>query len=767
MRLFAGKSGDRAAGGRIWPECCVIGLILLTAAVVRFSFLHECLHYPHLIKIENGHGDPYCFYAFANDIANSWRYMLGLPPVSTDSRWIDHLANPYLQEQNRIYLRPPGYPFFLSVLLALSGTPDMPVRVAQICLGLGTVLLVYIAARMLFGRMAAAAAGLFAATYWILPLYDVMLHAPVLSAFLIMASLVSLLKWQNAVNNNWAFVAGITQSALVITAPACVLFVPVSLAWVGLVAADVNALLRRNYSRVRFRTAAAQMLAFSLGFAAIFSPVLIRNYKAEGRLTMPSSGIGWTLYLGAHPNSNGTHTFETDPRIEADLYREWREWSKSQPGGELTMNEASVFLGKKALDFITDDPRRYLGLVAKRFMMFWGAREVTHVTRDGVIGRVSLLRFLPVGFAGLLAAGIAGLVFLFLPPGKKIALQGESTGRETAMGVLLLCAFLFLWSLPYYFLIVGNLYRVPIIPLMCVLSGFGVTSLLRWVCSGRVPVRLALAVSLLACAWTGGLFSQVSYDSEVLFWVNEGTGPAGTDLSNIQEECGIIGLALSRFPRDDELWLCAADFFQGHGMAEKALETLAHLVRTGNTDAFRVEAAFRYMAHPAVRNQPGEVEAMCRMALQAVPHNPWLWAALGKLLISLPNREEEAVAALENAVNNRTKDADVYLELGKYYRKTRQFECALDRFNSGISVQPDNFWCGWHKARLLMERFEYERALAEACRVLALSYDSKTTCRALAIIEKSHRALGHQEDADMVRSDIMALCGPTGGPDLN
>lgn len=220
---------------------------------------------------------------------------------------------------------------------------------------------------------------------------------------------------------------GLLWSAIGLSNPTVLIFLPVSGLWLSMGAADW-----------RRRVSGALLSAFV--FLLCLTPWTVRNWLAFGRFVPMRGNFGAELYLGNGPGATGLLMEYDQPMQDPSQLRLYAQM------GEIPY---AKMRSKEAFGVIRRDPRHFAGDTLKRVFFFWGS--VPHPTDDAPwveYGRN--LNFVVTSVCGLL--------------GLALALK-----RRAPAAGLFAWAFLLL-PLVYYFVTVHARFRHPLEPLMAVLG---------------------------------------------------------------------------------------------------------------------------------------------------------------------------------------------------------------------------------------------------------------------------------------------------------
>lgn len=201
-------------------------------------------------------------------------------------------------------------------------------------------------------------------------------------------------------------------------------------------------------------------IASALLFFAAISPWMVRNYRVFHRVIFIRDNFGAELRLGNGPGAEGIWMEWLHPTQNAV------EFQKYSSLGELAYVHQR---GEEAVSFIRDNPFRFAGLCAKRFVYFWAGtpRAVNWKTgSDAWKNIASMVEFRNSGYLALSVLAFGGL-WLTIRSGNRAA--------------FLFSTLLLIYPLVYYAVFPHPRYRHPIEPVMLILAAFLVsqTSTLR------------------------------------------------------------------------------------------------------------------------------------------------------------------------------------------------------------------------------------------------------------------------------------------------
>ena len=225
-------------------------------------------------------------------------------------------------------------------------------------------------------------------------------------------------------------------------------------------------------------------LLVGIVFTLVIMPWVVRNSLLHNQLTGIETSMGYNLYLGYHPQGNGSFIF--GPSL--DLLSIMDDSERDQVGMH------------KAISFIIETPERFFPLIINRLGFFFGLekRVLMYFYSNNLVGYIST----PVL---LIISAVLLLPFVFISVS---ALLGFSLMRWNSQTILLLLL-LTLYLLPHIFILAEDRFHLALIPFCAILGtqfwavGFQAISA-RWHESIRgrwLTALLLLGIFLLILNW--------------------------------------------------------------------------------------------------------------------------------------------------------------------------------------------------------------------------------------------------------------------------
>ncbi len=220
-------------------------------------------------------------------------------------------------------------------------------------------------------------------------------------------------------------------------------------------------------------------LPIALAFALTVSPWIIRNSLLHHKLTGIETSMGYNLYLGYHPQGNGSFVFGPSLNLLSIL----DDAERDRVGTE------------EAIGFIRAQPERFLPLALNRLGFFFGLekRVLMYFYGNNLVGFIPFPLLLTLFLVILLPFVIVGLS----------AALGASLLRWNPPTILLALLF-FAYITPHVFILSEDRFHLALIPFLAILASLfwtgGWNSLAarrRASRAGKVAVALALLAALL------------------------------------------------------------------------------------------------------------------------------------------------------------------------------------------------------------------------------------------------------------------------------
>ncbi len=226
-------------------------------------------------------------------------------------------------------------------------------------------------------------------------------------------------------------------------------------------------------------------ILIAVTFALTISPWIVRNSLLHNKLTGIETSMGYNLYLGYHPNGNGSFVF--GPSL--DLLPILDDAERNKVGTE------------KAIDFINAEPERFIPLAINRLGFFFGLekRVLMYFYSNNIIGFVPLPLLLTI-------SAVLMLPFAVISTSAALGLSLLRWKHEHNLLGLLFVSYV----IPHVFILSEDRFHLALVPYITILAaqfwvnGFGALSV-RWCEStvGKAIVIIGIScVLLLLLNWS-------------------------------------------------------------------------------------------------------------------------------------------------------------------------------------------------------------------------------------------------------------------------
>ena len=377
---------------------------------------------------------------------------------------------------DRVFYQAPLYPYALGAALKLGLGLD-GIRLVQAILGSLACGLVALATARLFDRRAGVIAGLMLAFYPPAIFFDWLIQKSVLDGVLIACLLVLLTKTTTTVTPQRAAVVGVTVGCFALSRENAIVLLPALAVWCAV--------------RASRRTVA--ILALVAGAALALAPAVIRNSLVGHGLYFTTSQAGPNFFIGNQANASGTYAplrmGRGDPEVEEADATAIAETTAGRP---LRPSEVSRFWLRQSVIWISHHPFAWLRLLGWKLLLALNAQELVDTEDLSThAGHSFVLRALqPVWHFGvLLPVAVFGLAL--------------SWPQRRDVWWLYVTLLMFLASTVAFYVVAR--YRYPLVPVLVVFAGYGVSAGASWWRTTVPRRRFQMAALVLASGTVANL----------------------------------------------------------------------------------------------------------------------------------------------------------------------------------------------------------------------------------------------------------------------
>ena len=371
--------------------------------------------------------------------------------------------------------RAPLYPAFLALIYYIAGMGAgrfFAARLVQAGLGALMAPLTYHISQRLFPgiRPAAVTPAWAVACYPMLIIYPIGLATENIFLLLVLTSFYLLLKIPNSQTPNhssqhsslYALLSGLFLSLAALTRSVILPFAGLAVLWTWLVIKQKR-----------------EAILMALTMLLFIAPWVVRNSILDHKLTGIESSLGYNLYVGYHPDGNGSFLF--GPSL--DLVPILDDAERDQLGTD------------QALEFVRAEPGRLLPLALNRLGFFFGLekRALIYFYSNDLLG------YIPPSIL-LTIAAVLLLPFVMIVSS---AVLGLALARSNP-GMTLLYLLFFTYLLPHLLILSEDRFHLLLVPYFAILATRTWTGGLRafavrwWESlAGKITVSLAVFVVIL------------------------------------------------------------------------------------------------------------------------------------------------------------------------------------------------------------------------------------------------------------------------------
>ncbi|MBN2619504.1 tetratricopeptide repeat protein [candidate division WOR-3 bacterium] len=378
------------------------------------------------------------------------------------------------------FFHPPFYTYVLAAIFWLFGISITIVRILQILLDCVNILLLFLLARKTFDPAIALISCALYALYIPLIQFSVELLPPVLSIFLLLVSVLSLLIYLDRARTStrslwWLCIAGASYGLLIITLPNFLVCLPII---------AILLYFFMHWIAIRQRILLIGVFCVLAMIPAIATTV--RNIAYTGEKVFISYNGGVNFYIGNNPDIYTTVAIP--PGVE------WEKFTMIPYERERIENfaRASAYWYQQGFTYIMQHPLSWLWLMVKKTVLFFNAHEFPRNFDLAFFGRYSAIMKLPiVKLNVLLALGMTGMII--------IAARWRAVIKKRAL--VLIGAIFFSYALSIILFFIAARYRLPLVPFLTIFAAYALHLLFR-------SKKRAITILIAACALV--LFCLVS-----------------------------------------------------------------------------------------------------------------------------------------------------------------------------------------------------------------------------------------------------------------
>jgi len=523
-----------------------------------------------------------------------------------------------------VYMNP-IYPIFLSAVYSVFGADLTYVGVVQVILdAFSSVLLYLICVRAFKNKNMGLLASFIYACYGMAIFYTGFLMRATLSVFINLLLILVLLETMNKKRPVKWLAAGILIGFSALITSSTLLFLPLLAIWF--------------FSNFGFGRRITSLVIILIGILLIMAPFSYRNYVIEGRFSPFSVQGGFNFHIGNRSGATGTYV---PVRGVSDLpvvsITDSIKLARQETGRMLTPSEASGYWFSKSFRFISDNPRLFLLLSGRKFLLFWNNVELA-----SNLNFYFCKRYIPVLNMPLFSFGL-------IAPFAMLGLILAAKNRSPGLSLIAIFVTAYMVSLLLYF--VSARYRFPCTPFMIILGSYAVFRLGELKKESRIKDIFLYSLVLIAFS----VFVNIDY-----------------------------------FPVSSKNYFPTAHYNLGLAYAREDMLDEA-VAEYKNAIEIKGDYAYAYYNLGFAYNRKGLVDEAIEKYKKSIELNPQFDQAFNDLGIAYRRKGEmdEAIAAYQKAIEINPDFAQARYNLANVYSKKEMRAEAMAEYQKALEIDPD------------------------------------------------------------------------------
>ncbi len=565
------------------------------------------------------------------------------------------------------YFRGPLYPYFLALLLKITGDSIFWTRLLQMIFPSVSASLIYLIGRHVLSKKVGIIAAFGFALYGTMIFYDAMLLIESLFIMLNLGGIYLMLKYRRESSLKIWALTGLIFGLSAITRPNILLLSPLFLLWIYI-----------NFSEIRERF--RRLAIPGVFFLAMMIPILgvtLRSYLVAGEAILISSQGGVNFYIGNNRDAEGLTMLM--PELELDESLPWTEFTattraaaEKEAGRTLTAGEESSFWSRKAWQFITENPGKFLGLTLRKLVYLSVGFENSDNQDIYFSRQYSSL------YSALLWKKIIYFPYGLLFP---LALAGMFAGWRMRKELSLLYLFIIGYIPTIILFLVTARHRLPLVPFLLIFAAIALTELVRlWKNGFRKKSAVIVGIFLVTVALCNRTYFDIGFSNISQMHFNLGL---------TYEKQGNLAMAEREYKKALEDNPQSATTLNNLGFVQfrlgKPEEAQAQFERAIQSEPQFAEAYNNLGLIMEARQDFGSAEAYYKRAINIEPELYQGYLNLGDLYLGQDNLVMAELYYLQ-AREVAPKRKEIYFKLGGLYGRKQEFDKAEKMFMEGAAL---------------------------------------------------------------------------------
>ncbi len=571
-----------------------------------------------------------------------------MPMIDEKWHWLwakDIIENSFWGEGS--YFRAPLYPYLLAFLAKVTGYSVLLSKIIQSFIVTGTVFFLYKLTKHLFNSKAATIAGFMYAFYGTLVFYETMFLIPVLFLFFLVWGMYRFVKYQDSLSVATWILTGLIFGLSAISRPNILIVMPFLALWL---------MWHHRLKTKSFLKQLKMPVILAIGVIIAIAPVTVRNLIVTGDFTLISSQGGINFYLGNNPEATGLSM--NMPEVNLNESVTWRHFlnattaaAEKATGRNLSDNEASSYWNGKAIDFITDNPGMFAGLLWKKSVYLLNGFE------NSDNGDLYFQRKKSKLYSLLLwkVDNVISFPYGFLIP---LFIFGLIVTKEYSKRLIPIYIFMLAYIPSIILFLVTARHRLPLVLFMIMISAAGIEIIIRK--RKEIPIKkylIPISVGLAALVLVNQPYYNLGYSNEFQSLYHE----------------GIQHFKLKDYPKAEKSYI----------LADQAYPYSGPLLNNLGYTQF-------------IMGKFAASEENYKRAIEVDPDFSKTYNNYGILLAKKGLHDDAiinykmAVSKFDSSKTPMIEYAQYFINLGDVYLKAQKFDSAGLSYEAAISVAPES-----------------------------------------------------------------------------
>ncbi|UCC12043.1 MAG: tetratricopeptide repeat protein [candidate division WOR-3 bacterium] len=591
----------------------------------------------------------------------------------------------------------PLYPYFIAAVFWLFGQHMLILCIIQILIGSANCVVIYLIARKISekGSYAPVISAACAVMYGLLVFFDADMLQIFMTLLFIDCGLYFLISFQEARRLYKVVAAGLAIGLAALDRTNVLLFVPIAMWYIA-----------SGFTFTLKKWKIKPALIFLACVIGVILPVTMRNIIVGRDVVLVSSNAGVNLYIGNNPDAPGVFFLPQDSELSNDdLDGTAQQIAERTLGRDLSPSQVSGYWAERAGRFMIQKPLKTAGLLLNKFLMFWNAYEVPnnldyYFVREYI---APVLKFTFMGFWLLAPIAVLGILWRW-----RRGLHG---------GEKLLVAFLITYMISVLPFFITERYRLPIVPVLIMFTGFCITDIIEVVRTRRFrDVLFVFGGIVLVAVFVN--WPRIRFDQARMRTIM-GTRYLDRALLDLKNNAADLGYAVIHLkwaaelrPQDLHVRYELGRTYASLGYYSGAIRELEQIlaVDPGRTTAQGALAVTRMqfektgdlMAAQALPMTPFERAVMSEHAGSYVPareayralikQDPFHFQAYHRLsaILQQHGRSDQALAVLKKGHRLMPHNILLLYDLGVVYYRMGEEEHARQVWQKCLKIEPNN-----------------------------------------------------------------------------